>query len=220
MPAELVRYDGHAPAFTATVAEFAVVIHPLLGLSGLVAKVMASRAEATRLEAIHGHDARMAELAMRERAQIRRDHLDLTRLEQNFEAALCAIKVEGAARRHEADRRYAAEMRRIDAAVKVELARLAEVRRHNQQSFAQSRQRLRLAEAARRDIGKAMSEATRMMRGRSRFAEIAALTVPMLSQAMTTVVTQQQDGATAVLEALSAPGPRALPGRPGRPRRA
>ncbi|MEU4623524.1 hypothetical protein AB0G04_26565 [Actinoplanes sp. NPDC023801] len=228
MPAELVRYDGHAPSFTTTVSEFAVVIHPLLGLSGLVAKVMASRAEADRLEGAAGrpqrdHEVRMAEIAVRERARIRQDHLELTRLEHNFEAALCAIKVEGAARRHEADRRFAAEMRRIDGAIKIELARLAEDRRRNRQSFAEARQRLRLAEAARRDIGKAMSEATRMMRGRSRFAEIAALTVPMLSQAMTAVVTQQQDGTTAVLDALSGPGPRALPGgrgSAGRSRRA
>jgi hypothetical protein len=242
MPAELVRYDGDVPSFTVTVAEFAVAIHPLLGLSGLVAKVMASRVETERLRTVAARDrqqhartmagmrqqataadrhstrmyeAKMAEIAASERADVRRGHVELSRLEQSFDAALCAIKVEGATRRHEADRRYAAEIHRIDGALQVEMARLAVEQRRDQQSFVEARQRLRLAEAARRDIAKAMGEATRMMRGRSRFAEIAALTVPALSQAMAAVVTQQQDGTAAVLDALCRPRRRNEPPRAG-----
>lgn len=235
MSAELVRYDGNVPYFTETVTEFAVVIDPLLGLSGLVAKVMASRVETGRTGSGHqpqhparptvdtrrqatvadhrsqrAHQARIAELAVREQAQVRRDRLDLTRLEQNFDAALCAIKMEGASRQHEADRRFAAEIRRIDSALQIEMTRLAEVQRRNQQSFVVARQRLRMADAARRDIGMAMSEATRLMRGRNQFAEIAALTVPALSQAMVAVVTRQQDGTSAILESLCKPQPRRI----------
>jgi len=232
MPAELVRYDGDGPSFTETVADFAGAIHPLLGLSRLVAKVMATRVEAERLKTIAARDrqqhersmaemrqqattsdrhskriyeAKLSEIRSHERADVRRGQLDLHRLEQNFDAALGAIKMEGASRRYEADRRFAAEARRIDGALQVEMARMAEDRRRSQQSYAQARQRLRLAEAARRDIGKAMGEATRMMRGRSRFSEIAALTVPALSQAMASVVIQQQDGTAAVLDALCKP---------------
>ncbi|GIE84422.1 hypothetical protein [Actinoplanes regularis] len=232
MRTELVRYDGGAPSFTVTVVEFAGAIEPLLGLSGLVAKVMASRVEAERIKATAARDrqqheramtgmrqqataadrhsrrmyqAKKAEIAAAERADVRRGEIELSRLERDFDAALCAIKVEGAVRRHEADRRFATEMHRIDSALQAEMARLADRRRRDQQSFALARQRLRLAEKARSDIGKAMSEATRMMRGRSRFAEIAALTVPALSQAMAAVVTRQQDGTVAVLDALCLP---------------
>jgi hypothetical protein len=232
MPPELVRYDGDGPSFTETVADFAGAIHPLLGLSRLVAKVMATRVETERLKTIAArdrqrhkqamagarqqataadrhskrmYDAKLAEIQADERADVRRGQLDLCRLEQNFDAALGAIKMEGATRRYEADRRFAAEIHRVDGALRVEMARMAEDRRRSQQSFAQARQRLRLAEAARRDIGAAMGEATRMMRERSRFTEIAALTVPALSQAMAAVVVQQQDGTAAVLDALCKP---------------
>lgn len=234
MSAELVRYDGDTPSFTETVADFAGAIHPLLGLSRLVAKVMASRVEMQRLKTAAARDrqrhardmagmrqqattadrhsqrmyeAKMAEIAAHERAEAGRGRIDLLRLERSFDASLSAIRMEGATRRHEADRRYAAEIRRIDGALQIEMARLAEQRRRDQQSFAQERQRLRLAEEARRDIGKAMNEATRMMRGRSRFAEIAALTVPALSTAMAAVVIRRQEGAVAVLEALCEPRP-------------
>lgn len=232
MPAELVRYDIDGPSFTETVADFAGAIHPLLGLSRLVAKVMASRVETERLKNAAARDrqhheramvgmreqattadrhskrvyeAKLAEIRASERDGLRRGQLDLRRLEQNFDAALCAIKMEGSTRRYEADRRFAAEIHRIDGSLRVEMARLAEDRRRGQQSFAQARQRLRLAEAARRDIGAAMSEATRMMRGRSRFTELAARTVPALSQAMAAVVVHQQDGTAAVLDALCEP---------------
>jgi hypothetical protein len=108
-------------------------------------------------------------------------------------------------------------MSRIDGALRSELARQAELRRQNRQSYAEARRHLRRLEADRRDLGDAMSEATRLMRGRPGLAEMAALTVPMLSQAMTAVVTGQ-DGAAAVLDALSR---RALPsGGAGRPYRA
>ncbi|MCU7728128.1 hypothetical protein ODJ79_30800 [Actinoplanes sp. KI2] len=153
------------------------------------------------------YEARMAEFAADERADLRRDQVDLLRLERGFDASLSAIKVEGAVSRHEADRRYAAEIHRIDGGLQVEMARLADQRRRDQQNFAEERQRLRLAEEARRDIGKAISEATRMMRGRSRFAELAALTVPALSTAMAAVVIRRQEGAVAVLEALCQPRP-------------
>ncbi|MCU7728127.1 hypothetical protein ODJ79_30795 [Actinoplanes sp. KI2] len=56
MSVELVRYDGDAPSFTETVADFAAAIHPLLGLSRLVAKVMASRVEMQRLRTVATHD--------------------------------------------------------------------------------------------------------------------------------------------------------------------
>jgi hypothetical protein len=240
MPAELVRYDGRTPSFTGTVAEFAVVLHPLLGLSGLVAKVTASRAEAERLHAITARDRPPARRALPgparrpgdatdlRRADARRggrsrdspghrelSYPELSRLEQSFDAALRAIRVEGAARRHEADRRYAAEIRRIDGELRVELGRLAEERRRHRQSFAAARQRLRQVEADRRDIGRAIGEATRMMRGPAGFAEMAALTVPVLSQAMVAVVTRHQDGTAAVLEALRGPRSLDLPVRPG-----
>jgi hypothetical protein len=232
MSAELVRYDGDAPSFTETVADFAGALHPLLGLSRLVAKVMASRVEMQRLKTVAARDrqrhardmagmrqqattadkhsqrmyeAKMAEIAAHERADVRQRQVDLLQLERSFDASLSAIRMEGTARRHEADRRYAAEIHRIDGALRIEMAHLAEQRRRDQQSFAQERRRLRLAEEARRDIGKAMNEATRMMRGRSRFAEIAALTVPALSTAMAAVVIRRQEGAVAVLEALSQP---------------
>jgi len=179
MSAELVRYDGDTPSFTETVADFAGALHPLLGLSRLVAKVMASRVEMQRLKTVAARDrqrhvremaglrqqattadrhsqrmyeAKMAEIAAQERAGARDGQIDLLRLERSFDASLAAIKMEGAARRHEADRRYAAEIHRIDGALKVEMARLAEQRRRDQQSFAQERQRLRLAERARSDV--------------------------------------------------------------------
>jgi hypothetical protein len=240
MSTELVRYDGDTPSFTETVADFAGAIHPLLGLSRLVAKVMASRVEMQRLRTVAARDrqrherektrmrqqattadqhsqrmyqAKMAEIAASERAAVRQGGIDLARLEQSFDVSLAAIRTEGAARRHEAERRYAAEIRRIDGALQIEMARLAAQRRRDQQSFAQERQRLRLAEEARRDIGAAMGEATRMMRGRSRFAEIAALTVPALATAMASVVISRQEGSVAVLEALcQSPSP----GRHGR----
>jgi hypothetical protein len=235
LSAELVRYDGDAPSFTETVADFAGVIHPLLGLSRLVAKVMASRVEAERIRAVAARDkqrhnermegirrqatsadrhsqrmyeAKMAEIRANERNGARQEHLDLRRLENDFDAALCAIKMEGSARRHEADRRFAAEIHRVDSAMRVEMARIAEQRRQSRQSFAQERQRLRLAEAAQRDIGKAMGEAARLMRGRSRFTDIATMTLPALSQAMATVVSRQQDGTVALLDALCLPGRR------------
>lgn len=215
MPAELVRYDGHEPFFTGTVLEFAVVLQPLLGLSGLVAKVAASRVEVERLRTGGSPSVGASYAGTADRSPVRRQApvvqaapADMGGLEQRFDAALRAIRVEGANRRAEADRRFAAEMSRIDRALQVEMARQAEARRQNRQSFAAARRHLRRLEADRRDLGNAMSEATRLMRGRPGLAEMAALTVPVLSQAMTAVVAGQ-DGTAAVLDALSR---RALPG--------
>ncbi|MFI1994405.1 hypothetical protein [Actinoplanes sp. NPDC020271] len=219
MSAELVRYDGQEPFFTGTVFEFAVALRPLLGLSGLVAKVVASRVEVQRLHV--AGDGRRSEsvraartgtasggVAIRRSARKPRPvAADLGGLEERFDAALRAIKLEGAHRRAEADRRFAAEMARIDAAFQAEMARQAEWQRQNRQSFAEAREHLRRREADRRELGKAMSRATRLVTGRPELAAMAALAVPVLSRAMTSVVAGQ-DGAAAVLEALSL---RALP---------
>jgi hypothetical protein len=267
MPAELVRYDGHELHFTGTVLEFAVVLQPLLGLSGLVAKVVASRVEMERLRmrggsvTVRGAGARTdsgrgrrrsespvswvsvdtsgpdearrarggprgmpgsADDAATDRRPVRRQvptavrgtPADLGGLEQRFEAALRAIRLEGAHRHAEAGRRFAAEMSRIDGALQGELARQASMRRQSRKAFAEAREHLRQREVDRRDLGDAMSEATRLMRGRTGLAELAALTVPVLSRAMTAVVTGQ-DGKAAVLDALRLP---ALPGgRAGKP---
>ncbi|MFI5844854.1 hypothetical protein ACIA8K_34655 [Catenuloplanes sp. NPDC051500] len=264
MPAELVRYDGHELRFTGTVLEFAVVLQPLLGLSGLVAKVVASRVEVERLRVRGGSmtvsgdvsranparggrpisrasaatwnsgtprparggprttpggsssagDVTDRRPARRATAAVQVAAADLGGLEQRFDAALRAIRLEGANRHAEADRRFAAEMSRIDGAFQQEMARQAELRRQSRRSFAEAREHLRRREADRRDLGAAMSEATRLMGGRTSLAELAAFAVPVLSQAMTAVVTGQ-DGTAAVLDALRRP---ALPaGRAGRP---
>ncbi|GAB2587971.1 hypothetical protein Aab01nite_49390 [Paractinoplanes abujensis] len=207
MSAELVRHDGQELSFTGTVFEFAVALRPLLALSGLVAKVVASRVEVQRLQVAGARADPVRAARRRPGRRPAPPAAGLGGLEQRFDAALRAIKLEGAHRRAEADRRFAAEMARIDGAFQAELARQAAQQRQNRQSFAAAREHLRRREADRRDLGNAMTEATRLMTGRSGLAEMAALTVPVLSRAMTSVATGQ-DGAAAVLEALSL---RALP---------
>jgi hypothetical protein len=228
--AELVRYEGACPSFTETVADFATLIHPLVGLSRLVSKVMATRVEAKRLSVAAARDrnvhkqrmaqiqaqvratdqhsermyrAKVEEIRANERGELRNAQLSLRQLELNFDAAMQAIKVEGATRRHEIDRHYAAEIHHVDADLQIQMAKIAEERRRSNQEFAHAQRRLRAAEAAQRDIQKALRESTRLMRTASPFTEIAAVTARSLSQSLAMMHVYNQDAVAAILSSMA-----------------
>jgi hypothetical protein len=232
MTAELVRYEGEFPSFTETVADFAAMIHPLVGLSRLVSKTMATRVEVKRLSVAaardrNAHKQRMAqihaqaqasdrhsermyqakveEIRANERGELRRAELGLRQLELNFDAAMQAIKLQGATRRHEIDRNYAAEIHRVDADLQIQMAKIAEERRQSNQAFANEQRRLRAAEAAQRDIQKALRESTRLMRTASPFTEIAAFTARSLSQSLAMMHVYNQDAVAAILGSMARP---------------
>ncbi|GAA3294272.1 hypothetical protein Dvina_50460 [Dactylosporangium vinaceum] len=230
MAAELVRYEGDGPSFTETVADFAGIIHPLVGLSRLVSKVMAARVESQRLQAQSRRDRNSHELHMAqvkgqervadrhsqrlvrvereriradERADIRQAAVSLRQLEIDFDTAMQAIRSEGTIRRHEIDRHYAAQIQRVDADLRVRLAAIARQRHHDDQVFAQQRRRLRSAEAAQAEIRAALRESTRLMGSRSRFTEIAAVTTESLARTLSTMQIHQQDPVAALLGNLA-----------------
>jgi len=232
MAAELVRYEGEFPSFTETVADFAAVIHPLVGLSRLVAKVMATRVESERLRAtarrerdLHEHrmaqvkaqervadrhsermlQARTRQLRAGDRADQRRTALSLHQLELDFDTAMQSIRLQGATRRHEIDRHYAGEIQRIVAGLQVQLSTIVRQSRSDEQVFAQQRQRLKAAEASQAQIRKALSESTRLMGTGSRFTEIAAVTTESLARTLTSMHLYEQDAVAAILGCMARP---------------
>src|SRR5262249_53666370 len=141
--------------------------NPLFGIGKLAARVLAGRAELRRLKIQEAqgrwehqermqamrlqakaldqhssrlHDANMKAVRLTERASAREAERAIRQIESNYDIALCSLKLEGASRRYEIDRRMAAALEHIDATLRVDLQRLADARRKNDQMFAHFRQ--------------------------------------------------------------------------------
>lgn len=215
---DLVRYSEGGASFSDVVSEFAAVIHPLLGLNKIVSKVISYRVEVKRLNVVaardrNSHRERMTELraldkqrdaiVAAKREEIRmQERMGLQQLELNFDAEMQHIRLDGALRRFEIERQFAAEMARIDVVFQVQMARLVETRRQNTLLFKYARERAREADKSRNQIHNALRESTRLM-GQHRFAEIAAGTVGVLSRSLATMHVHDQDAAAAILTSLA-----------------
>jgi hypothetical protein len=230
MGSELVRYEDAIPVLTETVSDFAsAVLNPLFGLGKLAARILAVRAESKRLklEESRGrwehqermqamrlqakvadqhssrlHVANMKAIRVIERANAGEAERAIRQLESNYDIALRSIQLEGATRRHEIDQRMAVALEHIDATLRVDLQRLADARRKNDQVFAALRLQAKLAEQAQRDLRRRLDLASRQL-SHPRFAPLAHESLQFLSHSMVLTIKYQGDGMAAVAEALS-----------------
>jgi hypothetical protein len=137
-----------------------------------------------------------------ERANAGEAERAIRQLESNYDIALRSIQLEGATRRHEIDQRMAVALEHIDATLRVDLQRLADARRKNDQVFAALRLQAKLAEQAQRDLRRRLDLASRQL-SHPRFAPLAHESLQFLSHSMVLTIKYQGDGMAAVAEALS-----------------
>ena len=221
--------DGHA-IFAPAVETFAHSLGPLIGLSTLVAKVMACRIQARRIavsqaqvrfqhqertkririeaEALDRHSARIYaaksnEIDLRDRESRRNTAVAIQKIETEYEAAVLAIRVNGSLARHEMDRRFSLELARIDSALRLGLQELHNDRRRTDQEFRLAMRHSRLAQSAVKQLGHGLEVATRSLGGRPQQAELGAITVAPLSSAIRSIVTEGMTPVRAVLAAVT-----------------
>lgn len=234
MGSELVRYDGGKPSFTPAVATFSHAIGPLVGLSKLVAKVMASRVESKRLAIVEARDryehdervqvtqlqaeaferhsqrlytAKLSEVEAIDRASQRETAALIRKIEAEFDAAVTSIRVEGGTRRYEIDRACAVELAKIDNALALGLRGLNDGRRRSDQVFRLAVQQNKIVEVELAELNFALRKMTNLIGGRnSAQAALAAATVPSLSSAIAVVVGNGVSPARALLGAISDDG--------------
>lgn len=230
MGSELVRYEGQTPVFAEAVSDFAsAVLHPLFGLGRLASRVLAVRAESKRLrlEEIQGgrehrermqktrlqaevldrhssrlHEANLESIRAMERADARKTEIALRQIETNYDLALGAIHLDGEVRRYEIDRRMAGVLAQIDATLRVDLQRLADARRKNDQVFALLRRQANALERAQRDLRLSLDLVMQQVDD-PLFRPMALQAIVSLGQATPLLFKYHGDGMAAVAEALS-----------------
>lgn len=153
------------------------------------------------------HDANMTAIRVMERANAGEAERAIRQIEINYDVALRSIQLEGASRRYEIDQRMSAALEAIDATLRVDLQRLADARRRNDQMFALLRRQARAAERAQEEIRRHLNLAGRQL-SHPRFAVLAHETVQSLGHATALAIKYQGDGMAAVAEALSTGGER------------
>jgi hypothetical protein len=205
------RDPGSSP-FSDAVSDLAAAISPVCGLAEVAAKLLALRLEYQRRRAKPAaapKQAKNSQPASRRRgsagqavslsagsapavthqavmypdALILPSAMSLHELERTYQAVLEAISVDSAGRRREADQRYAAEVRKVDATLQIELLRLANERRRSDQEFARERELHRLLARERGEIVRAIQGSRELMRS-PRHAAIATQAAQTFSTAL------------------------------------
>lgn len=100
------------------------------------------------------------------------------------------------------DQRTAVALERIDAALRVDLLRLADARSRNDQMFALLHRQARMAERANREIARHLNLAS-AQQSDPRFFRLANETVQSLGNAIALTIKYHGDGMAAVAEAIS-----------------